>query len=130
VFEIISELGPLVVIMDGEGNCWPSDSERFAKLNLSAEWIGNFRSKIGDGIEPVVSHIGNHGIVGSQLAIGRGKCGYVLMAMEEAGPESILAKMELIEMILGQFNLIAGLIEKCNSLYQTQAKLCSPIYSN
>jgi hypothetical protein len=130
VFEIISEQGPLVVIMDGEGNCWPSDSERFARLNLSAEWIENFRSKIGDGIEPVVSHIENHGIVGSQLAIGRSKCGYVLMAMEEAGPESMLAKMELVEMILGQFNLIAALIEKCNSLYQTQAKLCSPIYSN
>lgn len=130
VFEIISEQGPLVIIMDAYGNCWPSNSERFAQLNLSAEWIENFRSKIGDGIEPLVSHVENHGIVGAQLAIGRNTCGYVLMAMEEAGPESMLAKMELVEMILGQFNLIAALIEKCNSLYQTQAKLCSPIYSN
>jgi hypothetical protein len=130
VFETISEQGPLVVIMDTEGNCWPSNSERFEKLNLSKEWIAHFCSKINDGVEPVVSHIQNHGIVGSQLVGDHTTCGYILMAMEEPGPESMLAKMELVEMILNQFNLIAKLIEKCNLLHQTQAKLCSPLYSN
>jgi hypothetical protein len=130
VFEIISEEGPLVVIMDSEGNCWPSDSAKFERLNLSKHWITHFCSKINDGVEPVISHIQNHSIVGSQLVTDYAKCGYVLMAMEEPGPESMLAKMELVEMILNQFNLIAKLIEKCNSLYQTQAKLCSPLCSN
>ena len=130
VFEIISEQGPLVVIIDAEGNCWPSNSEKFESLNLSKEWIAHFRSKIDDGVEPVISHIQNHGVVGSQLVAECSKCGYILMAMEEHYPESMLAKMELFEMILNQFNLIARLIEKCNMLYQSQAKLCSPIYSN
>jgi hypothetical protein len=130
VFEIVSEQGPLVIIMDGEGNCWPSNSEKFEKLNLSKEWITRFCSKVNDGVEPVISHIQNHGIVGSQLVADRTSCGYILMAMEEAEPESMLAKVELVEMILSQFNLIAKLIEKCNSLYQTQAKMCSPLYSN
>jgi len=130
VFEIISEQGPLVVIMDADGNCWPSNSEKFEKLNLSKQWLTHFCSKINDGVEPVVSHVQNHGIVGSQLVADHTKCGYILMALEEPGPESMLAKMELVEMLLGQFNLIAKLVEKCNSLYQAQAKLCSPLCSN
>jgi hypothetical protein len=130
VFETIFEQGPLVVIKDADGNCWPSNSQKFESLNLSKQWLTHFCSKINDGVEPLVSHIQNHGIVGSQLVGDHTKCGYILMAMEEPGPESMLAKMELVEMILNQFNLIAKLIEKCNSLYQTQAKLCSPLYSN
>lgn len=130
VFEIISEEGPLVVIMDSEGNCWPSNSEKFESLNLSHAWTVDFCSKIDDGVEPLVSHVQNHGIVGAQLVGERSKCGYVLVAMEESGPEAMLTKMELVEIILNQFSLIARLIEKCNLLYQTQAKLCSPIYSN
>ena len=130
VFEIVSEQGPLVMIMDREGNCWPSNSAKFESLNLSKTWIESFCSKISDGVEPVVSHVQNHGIVGAQLATDRSKCGYILMAIEEPGLESLLSKIELVEMILDQFSLIAKLIEKCNSLYQTQAKLYSPLYSN
>jgi hypothetical protein len=130
VFEIIPEQGPLVVLINCDGNCWPSDSDRFEKLNLSADWMENFRSKIDDGVEPVISQIENYSIVGSQLDTGNAKCGYVLMALDGTGPESLISKMELVEMILGQFSLIARMIERCNSLYQTQAKLFSPVYNN
>ena len=130
VFEIVSEDGPLVVLMDGEGNCRPSNSAKFESLNLSKAWVENFCSKIDDGVEPLISYVQNHGIVGAQLAGAQSKCGYILMAIEATGPESMLTKIELVEMILNQFNLIAKLMEKCNSLYQTHAKQCRPVYSN
>jgi hypothetical protein len=130
VFETISEQGPLVVLIDGQGNCRPSNSEKFAALNLSKAWIDNFCSKIDDGVEPLISHISNYGIIGAQLAGQHSKCGYIFMAVEEPSPEALLKKIELIEMILGQFNLITRLMEKCNLLYQNQMKLCSAVYNN
>ena len=90
----------------------------------------NFCSKIGDGVEPVISHVENYGLIGSQLSAEHNTCGYILMIMEEPGLESMLAKMELLEMILNQFNLIAKLTEKCNAFYQIQAKLSSPALNN
>jgi hypothetical protein len=130
VFEIMPEDGPLVVIMDAQGNCWPSSSEKFESLNLNPTWLKKFCSKIDDGIEPVISHIEKYGIAGTQLLTDRNKYGYVLMAIEEPGPEAMLAKIELVEMVLSQFSLAVKLIEKCNLLYHNQMRLCSPAYSN
>jgi hypothetical protein len=130
VFEVVDEGGPLVIIIDGEGNCWPSNSEKFERLNLDKGWIENFCSKICDGVEPVISHVDNNGIVGSGLIAEHSKCGYIIMVMEGQSPESMLCKLDLVEMILIQFNLIAKLIEKYNILYQTQAKLYSKGYIN
>jgi hypothetical protein len=116
--------------MDGEGNCLPSNSEKFESLNLSQAWLETFRSKIDDGVEPTISHIQNYCIVGAQLSTDHSKNGYILLAMEGTGPESMLAKIDLVEILLSQFNTIARLIEKCNLLYQNQMKQYSPVYSN
>jgi hypothetical protein len=35
VFEVLPEQGPILLIMDRNGHCWPSDSEEIAKLNMS-----------------------------------------------------------------------------------------------
>ncbi|MHC4623845.1 MAG: hypothetical protein ACYS4W_08075, partial [Planctomycetota bacterium] len=37
LFEVLPEGGPLVAIMDRDGHLWPSDSERFSKLNIE-DW--------------------------------------------------------------------------------------------
>ena len=42
------------------------------------------------------------GIVGAQLAGAQSKCGYILMAIEATGPESMLTKIELVEIIPGK----------------------------
>lgn len=130
VFETIPEEGPLVIIMDTDGNCRSSNSEKFEHLSLSRTWIETFCSKICDGVEPVVSYIQNHGIIGIQLATEHAKYGYILIAIENQQPEATLAKIEFIETILNQYNAIARLIEENNSYYQTQTKFCSAIHSN
>jgi hypothetical protein len=39
IFDILPEQGPIMVIMDRDGNCWPSDSEKFSTLNISESFL-------------------------------------------------------------------------------------------
>ncbi|MHC4115722.1 MAG: hypothetical protein ACYSSL_10480 [Planctomycetota bacterium] len=57
LFEILPDQGPIMVIMNKEGHCWPSSSEKFSKLNISESFMKEFCQKIDDGDEPVVTQI-------------------------------------------------------------------------
>ncbi len=122
IFEIMPEQGPVMVIMDSEGNCWPSDSERFSALNISESYLKDLRDKIDDGDEPVVTQIDDFSIVAAQLCTERTNCGYVILALPRYSPESTLINIDLIEMLLNQVSLIARLLEKNNLLYELQMK--------
>lgn len=122
VFEIIPEGGPLLIIMDGQGNTWPSNSHDFAELAVDESFLREVCAKIDDGAEPVMTQIDDCSIVAAQLATERSNCGYVLIALPKYSPESTLANIDLIEMLLSQLSLIAKLIEKNNLLYEVQVK--------
>ena len=122
VFEILPESGPLVMIMDTEGNSWPSNSDDFAKLNISESFFKRICAKIDDGAEPVIAQTDECSVVGAQLATDSSNCGYVIIALPQYTPESTLANINLIEMLLNQLGLIAKLIEKNNLLYEVQMK--------
>ncbi|UCC98622.1 MAG: hypothetical protein JSW66_01755 [Phycisphaerales bacterium] len=129
VFEVLPERGPLVLIMDRRGNSWPSDSEEFAKLNISESFLKELRSKIDDGAEPVVTQAEDCSIIAAELTTEQSDCGYVIVALPNYSPESTLINIDLIEMLLSQFSLIARLIEKNNLLYEAQMKYyraCGP----
>jgi len=122
VFEILPDQGPILLIMDRNGNCWPSDSERYAKLDVSELFLKELCSKIDDGAEPVVTQINDCSIVAAQLATERTNCGYVIIALPQYTPESTLININLIEILLGQLGLIVKLIEKSNLLFEVQMK--------
>ena len=122
VFEVLPEPGPLVLIMDKRGNSWPSDSEEFAKLNISESFLKELCAKIDDGAEPVVTQAEDCSIVATELTTEHHDCGYVIVALPNYSPESTLANIDLIETLLGQFSLIARLIEKNNRLYESQVR--------
>ena len=122
VFEVLPDQGPILLIMDRSGNCWPSDSERYAKLDISELFLKELCSKIDDGAEPVVTQINDCGIVAAQLATERSNCGYVIIALPQYSPESTLINIDLIEMLLSQLGLIVKLIEKNNLLFEVQMK--------
>lgn len=128
IFDLLPERGPIMVIMDRDGNCWPSDSEQFAKLNVSKEFLKELCGKVDDGTEPVVTQANDCSIVAAQLATEQTNCGYVLLAMPRYSPESTLINIDLVEVILSQVSLIAKLIEKNNLLYELQMKQFS-VYS-
>ena len=128
VFEVLPEQGPIMLIMDSDGHSWPSDSDEYAKLNISEQFLKELCAKIDDGAEPVVTQINDCGIVAGQLATERSNCGYVIIALPQYSPESTLINIDLIEMLLSQLSLIAKLIEKNNLLYEVQMKhyrMCS-----
>jgi len=122
IFDILPECGPVMMIMDREGNFWPSDSEKFSKLNISESFLKELCAKIDDGAEPVVTSVNDCSFIGSQLATERANCGYVIIALPQYSPESTLINIDLIEILLNQIGLIAKLIEKNNLLYELQMK--------
>ncbi|MHC4637966.1 MAG: hypothetical protein ACYTBP_05030 [Planctomycetota bacterium] len=125
VFEIMPDNGPVIVIIDKAGHHWPSDTERFHKLNITESLLLSLCAKIDDGHEPVVAQHGQCSVVVAQLATDRTNCGYVMMAMDKSKPESNLVNFDLIEIILSQIGLIARLIEKNDLLYELQMKQTS-----
>lgn len=122
MFEVLSEQGPIMVIVDRDGHFWPSDTERFSKLNISESFLKELQAKIDDGAEPVVTQAGDCSIIAAQLATERTNCGYVIIALPQYSPESTLINIDLIETLLNQIGLIARLIEKNNLLYELQMK--------
>jgi hypothetical protein len=120
LFEVLPEQGPVVLIMDNNGNTWPSDSEEFAKLGINESHLKELRTKIDDGVEPVVTYTNECSIIASQLATETSHWGYIFIALPQYSPESALINITLIETMLNQFNLIAKLLEKNNLLYETQ----------
>lgn len=122
IFEVLPEQGPIITIIDRNGNIWPSDSEEFAKLNISESFLKELCAKIDDGAEPVITDLNDCSIIAVQLATERNNCGYVIIALPQYSPESTLINIDLIEILLNQFSLIAKLIEKNNLLYEVQMK--------
>ena len=122
IFEILPEDGPVMAIVDKNGNCWPSSSEKFSKLNINGVFLAELCAKIDDGAEPLVTQVNECSIIAAQLATERTNCGYVIIALPQYSPESTLINADLIEILVNQINLVAKLIEKNNLLYELQIK--------
>lgn len=122
VFDTVPEGGPLVLIMDRNNNRWPSDSEELMKLDISESFFEELCSKIDDGSEPIFTQINEHSIIATGLTTEHSDCGYVMIAVPQSSPESTFSNIDLFEMLLNQFSVIAKLIEKNNHLYEHQLK--------
>jgi len=122
IFDILPEDGPVMVIMDGDGNCWPSNSEKFSALSITEAFLRELCAKVDDGVEPVITQADDFSVIAAQLATDRTNCGYVIIALPQYSPESTLVNIDLIEILLNQTGLIAKLIEKNNLLCELQTK--------
>jgi len=120
IFEVLPERAPVVAIVDRQGNCWPSDSEEFARVNLDETILEDLRAKVDDGVEPVVAHLADVTVTAMQLATEQTNCGYVVVALPRTGTKPSAAETDLLETLLSQITLVARLIET-NSLL-TQAR--------
>ena len=128
IFGIVPDRGPIMAIIDREGNIWLSHQEEFGKLNINESFLRELCAKVDDGAEPVVTQIGEASITAAQLFTERSNCGYVIIILPQYSPESTLININLIETLLRQSVLIAELIEKNNLLDELRTKLYG-IYS-
>ena len=125
IFDTLPEGGPIMAIMDREGNVLSSDAERFSKLCVSESFLQELCDKIDDGAEPVVTQADDSSIIAAQLATEQTNLGYLIVALPQYSPESTLINIDLIETLLNQAALIAKLFEKCCLLQELQMKLSS-----
>ncbi len=122
VFEVLPDNSPLVVIMDRDGHCWPSDSDAFGRLNLDETLLSDLRAQVDDGAEPATAQAGDVGLVMVQLATERTNCGYLLLAACRGGSEPAPASLDGIDVIVALITLVARLVEKEGLLTEAQAK--------
>lgn len=120
VFDVLPERGPILVIMDREGECWTSHPEEFAGLRIDPPLLKDLRSKIDDGAEPVITQVGETSVTIAQLATDQTNCGYVVVVLPRCSPESALTHIDLVEALLSQVTLIARLVEKTAALSRGQ----------
>jgi hypothetical protein len=125
LFETMPESGITLVIMDKNGNCWPSNSEQFSKLHINESVLREICSKINDGQEPVISNSNDCSIIGSTLATDKTDCGYIFLIIPQLTPENTVVNIDLFEIIMNQVTLVAKLIEKNNMLYELQIRQSS-----
>ncbi len=130
VFDMLPEQGPILVIMDRDGNYWPSNSEEFARLSLNETLLRDLRGKVDDGAEPVITQVGEASVTVAQLATDRTNCGYLLIILPRYSPESTLTSIDLVEALLSQINLIARLVEKSSLLHKSHVSHYSGAYGS
>jgi hypothetical protein len=112
IFDILPEDGPIVMIIGRDGNHWLSSSEKLSELDISESFLKGVCAKIDDGAEPVITRIKDFGVVAVQLATEQINYGYVIVALPQYSPESVLINIGLIEILLNQIGLIARLVEQ------------------
>lgn len=122
VFETLPERGPVVAIMDRDGNCWPSNSDEFARLDLSETMLQDVQAKVDDGAEPVLTQVGRRRVAVAQLATEATNCGYILVALSPGEPHGPVSEIDLLEALLSQITLVARLIEMNNLLVQARMR--------
>ena len=122
VFNILPENGPLMVIMDKQGNSWFSDYEEFSKLNINVPFWKELCARVDDGVEPVITQVDDISITAAQLATELNNYGYVFIVLPRYNPESTLVNIDLIEALLNQTALITDLVEKNYQLRKIQMK--------
>lgn len=116
------ECGPLFAIVDGRGNVWSGENQEVEGMLSDREHVERIISRIDDGGDPVISQMGEWGVVGTQLEIGQVECGYLLVLLPNYGPECTMANMGLIETLINQVLLIGRLIDKNNQLHRGKLK--------
>ena len=122
IFDVLPEHGPIVIFLDRDSNCWPSNSEEFLKLEISESFIKELCSRIDDGVEPVITQVCDTCIAAAQLATEHTNCGYVIIALPRYTSESALVNIGLIETLLNQVTLIVKLVEKNRLLCEHQVR--------
>lgn len=118
LFAVAPEQGVIVAISDeNSGKFWSSNNFGFRQILADSRKLEQMFMRVDDGCDHVLAQISDYAVAVSQLSTKQTNCGYIVVALEKTDCQAALKQMELIELIISQANLIAGLIESNNSLF-------------
>ena len=123
--EFMSAEGAFVTVLDSEGNYWISGGERLSQYLPKDKKLRQTLAKVDDGFDPVIDQTDNCSFVVTQLSTERINCGYLFLVLPGYTAETTLANIGIIELLLGQVEVIARLIEKNNQLHHLRLKQLS-----
>ena len=122
VFSCLPEDGPLAVILDGRGQCWPSDAEKYSITFSQNHALESFIARIDDGADPVIGDINGTTVVAGELATKNGHCGYIVFALDGYTHQSTIDNIDLVNTILSLISITGELIEKNNHMQAVQMR--------
>lgn len=124
-FDALSENGPLLAIMDRNGNCWASDPQAFDQMSPADTILENLWAQVDDGHEPAFAQVAGRCVATAQLGTEHTLCGYLVLILTAPDSTWTETAMELAEALFSQIALVARLIETTSLLSDTQVKCYS-----
>jgi hypothetical protein len=113
-----ADFGPFWVLLDDRRAVCVGDEQRLAELVSDIEELGPFFARVDDGLEPVIYPADDGVVAIGHLGTARAHCGYVVLGLPGYTADTAHANAGMIEMLLGQMNLLADVVEKNNLFHQ------------
>jgi len=117
MFELSGPDGAVMIYVSAQYQYQTNNPHRAAFLQEEPDSIEAICRQIDDGDDPCVCSVKGGCVVGTQLAVEKGHCGYFLLFLSGYTSQTVWANMEIIELLLAQAQLICRLIEKNNQLH-------------
>jgi hypothetical protein len=114
----LGDFGPFWILLDEQRTVCAGDTKKLVEFVGDFEEFGRYCTQVDDGLEPVIWPTKNGVIAVGQFYTERTNCGYMGLVLPGYTSDTAQANMGLIEMLLGQLNLLLGMVEKNNLLHQ------------
>jgi hypothetical protein len=118
LFAAIPEHSPLVVITDQSGKSYNNNDAIFSEVFTKSEYIQSICSRVADGQDLLSAEINGYNIFATQIESDAP--GFVCAMIAIPAKQSV-ANADLAELVFGQTELIAGLVEKLDRQESTLA---------
>jgi hypothetical protein len=109
LFAAMPEHSPLVVITDQSGKSYNSNEAVFSEVFTKSEYIQSICSRVADGQDMLSTQINGYNIFATQIEF---EASDFVCAMIAIPAKQSVINADLAELVFGQTELIAGLIEK------------------
>jgi hypothetical protein len=109
LFSAMPEHSPLVVITDQNGKSYNSNEAVFSEVFTKSEYIQSICARVADGQDLLSAQINGYNIFATQIESD--SSGFVCAMIAIPRKQSV-ANADLAELVFGQTELIAGLLEK------------------
>jgi hypothetical protein len=116
VFDSFANTDIVLAILNHNGSYVSNKLDIFERVFAERQLLDEFCRRVDDGQEPLFSQIDSYFIAACGISNGFDGIGYAVMLLPVCSFRSTPENFDFIEIILEQFSLIAGLIERNQQL--------------